>query len=266
MGLVLFLVCLFASGIGSICGIGGGVIIKPVIDMQGIMSVNEASFLSGLTVMSMAMVNIIMRRKTKLLDMRIGSLLALGSIAGGVCGNYLFTLVRSGSGADSLLGMVQAIALGLITVATLLYTVRFRRCLPSYRIHKPAAVTSIGALLGICSAFLGIGGGPINIAVLNLAFSMDTKKAAATSLYIIAFSQLSNLASSAIKGTIPQFVPVQLLLMVSAGILGGVIGGAISKKISSETTNKLLAVFLTLVIIICIYNAWRFGGDIICRR
>ena len=76
MGLVLFLVCLLASGIGSICGIGGGVIIKPVIDMQGIMSVNEASFLSGLTVMAMAMVNIIMRRKTRLLDMRIGSLCA----------------------------------------------------------------------------------------------------------------------------------------------------------------------------------------------
>ena len=205
MGLVLFLVCLLASGIGSICGIGGGVIIKPVIDMQGIMSVNEASFLSGLTVMAMAMVNIIMRRKTRLLDMRIGSLLALGSVAGGV-------------------------------------------------------------LLGVCSAFLGIGGGPINIAVLTLAFSMDTKKAAATSLYIIAFSQLSNLASSVLKGTVPQFVPMELVLMVSAGILGGLVGSEISKKISTETTNKLLAVFLVVVIIMCVYNAYRFGGEVICRR
>lgn len=65
--------------------------------------------------MSMAIVNIIMRRKMKLLDMRIGSLLAIGSVVGGVCGNYLFTLVRGESGADALLGMVQAIALGLIT-------------------------------------------------------------------------------------------------------------------------------------------------------
>lgn len=98
MGLVLFLVCLLASGIGSICGIGGGVIIKPVIDMQGIMSVNEASFLSGLTVMAMAMVNIIMRRKTRLLDMRIGSLLALGSVAGGHISihNRFFTAVKPG--------------------------------------------------------------------------------------------------------------------------------------------------------------------------
>ena len=163
MGLVLFLVCLLASGIGSICGIGGGVIIKPVIDMQGIMSVNEASFLSGLTVMAMAMVNIIMRRKTKLLDMRIGSLLALGSVAGGVLGNDLLTFVRGGAGADALLGLVQAIALGLITAVTLLYTVRLKERLPTYHIHRLAAVVVIGVLLGVCSAFLGIGGGPINI-------------------------------------------------------------------------------------------------------
>ena len=40
----------------------------------------------------------------------------------------------------------------------------------------------------------------------------------------------------------------------------------ISKKISTETTNKLLAVFLVVVIIMCVYNAYRFGGEVICRR
>ena len=158
------------------------------------------------------------------------------------------------------------VALGLITAVTLLYTVRLKERLPTYHIHRLAAVVVIGVLLGVCSAFLGIGGGPINIAVLTLAFSMDTKKAAATSLYIIAFSQLSNLASSVLKGTVPQFVPMELVLMVSAGILGGLVGSEISKKISTETTNKLLAVFLVVVIIMCVYNAYRFGGEVICRR
>lgn len=158
------------------------------------------------------------------------------------------------------------VALGLITAVTLLYTVRLKERLPAYHIHRLAAVVVIGVLLGVCSAFLGIGGGPINIAVLTLAFSMDTKKAAATSLYIIAFSQLSNLASSVLKGTVPQFVPMELVLMVSAGILGGLVGSEISKKISTETTNKLLAVFLVVVIIMCVYNAYRFGGEVICRR
>ena len=37
--LLIFLICFSASVIGAICGIGGGVIIKPVLDAFGIMDV-----------------------------------------------------------------------------------------------------------------------------------------------------------------------------------------------------------------------------------
>ena len=52
--LIIITICLLASVIGSICGIGGGVIVKPVLDSMGIMSVETVSFLSGLMVMSMS--------------------------------------------------------------------------------------------------------------------------------------------------------------------------------------------------------------------
>ena len=49
MLLVIFcLICFFASIIGAICGIGGSVIIKPVLDAFGIMDVATISFLSRL--------------------------------------------------------------------------------------------------------------------------------------------------------------------------------------------------------------------------
>ena len=51
--ILVFLICFFASIVGAICGIGGGVIIKPVLDAFGIMSVSAISFLSGCTVLSM---------------------------------------------------------------------------------------------------------------------------------------------------------------------------------------------------------------------
>ena len=51
----LFLaVSLLASVAGAICGIGGGVIIKPVLDLFGLASVSTISFLSGCTVLSMS--------------------------------------------------------------------------------------------------------------------------------------------------------------------------------------------------------------------
>lgn len=50
--ILFFCVSFFASIAGAICGIGGGVIIKPVLDMLGLASVATISFLSGCTVLS----------------------------------------------------------------------------------------------------------------------------------------------------------------------------------------------------------------------
>ena len=48
MSVVFYLAVSFLASIaGAICGIGGGVIIKPVLDLFGLDSVSTISFLSG---------------------------------------------------------------------------------------------------------------------------------------------------------------------------------------------------------------------------
>ena len=86
MGFIIFAVCLCASTIGGICGIGGGVIIKPVLDALGLMSVSAISFLSGISAMMMAAISVFRQRKLHLVEVRTGSLLAVGSIVGGIAG------------------------------------------------------------------------------------------------------------------------------------------------------------------------------------
>lgn len=50
-----FLIISFmASVLGAICGIGGGVLMKPILDSLGLMEVSTVSFLSGCTVLSMS--------------------------------------------------------------------------------------------------------------------------------------------------------------------------------------------------------------------
>lgn len=63
---IIFLLCLGASVLGSICGIGGGVILKPALDLLGVMSVSTISFLSGLTVMAMSAISAVRQRKSRL--------------------------------------------------------------------------------------------------------------------------------------------------------------------------------------------------------
>ena len=58
MVLVFLLISILSSVAGSICGIGGGVIMKPILDAAGIMSVSGISFLSGCTVLAMSVVSV----------------------------------------------------------------------------------------------------------------------------------------------------------------------------------------------------------------
>ena len=139
MELYIFFVCLCASCAGGICGIGGGVVIKPVLDTFGVISVSEISFLSGCTVLAMSSISVIRQRKQHQIDLRIGGFLGAGAALGGVLGNGLFHLVKAVAGNDSLVGMAQAIALGIITGITLLYSAFLRKRIRSYSVASTAA-------------------------------------------------------------------------------------------------------------------------------
>ena len=259
MGFIIFAVCLCASTIGGICGIGGGVIIKPMLDALGLMSVSAISFLSGISAMMMAAISVFRQRKLHLVEVRTGSLLAVGSIVGGIAGYSLFQAIRAAAQQDALVGMVQAILLGLVTLLTLVYSAFLRSRLRSYEVKAPAACIAIGCLMGLLSSFLGIGGGPINLAILYFAFSMTTKKAAANSLYIILCSQLANLVTYLVRGTVPAFPWHYLLIMAAAGFLGGMLGTRINRRISEKTTERLFSGLLSVIVLICVYNALRFA-------
>ena len=120
------------------------------------------------------------------------------------------------------------------------------------------ACAAIGVFLGLISSFLGIGGGPINLVVLFFFFSMGMKAAAENSLYIIFFSQIASLISSITTGSVPSFHIAILIVMVSGGILGGISGRALNKRIDDEKVAKLFVALMIGMIIINIYNIYKF--------
>lgn len=257
--LMFFAICFLASVAGAICGIGGGVIIKPVLDAFGILDVNVISFLSGCTVLSMTTYSVVKSRMSResYVETAVGIPLALGAAAGGLAGKQLFSWVLSISPDKDQAGAVQACCLLIVTVGTLIYTLRKER-IRTCRVQNSAACTLIGIFLGILSSFLGIGGGPVNLVVLFYFFSMPTKAAAENSLYIIFFSQLASLASSIVTGSVPKFQTGVLLLMVSGGIAGGICGRACSKRMEEKTVSRLFIGLMVLMILINLYNMIQF--------
>lgn len=256
---IFFLICFCSSIVGAICGIGGGVIIKPVLDAFGVLDVAAISFLSGCTVLSMTTYSVI---KSKLsgqsnIEQKTGLPLALGAAAGGLAGKWLFSFISGLSPDKNKVGAIQAACLLLVTVGTLLYTL-YKERIKTYHVTNAVLCMLIGVFLGILSSFLGIGGGPINLVVLFFFFSMTTKAAAENSLYIIFFSQIASLLSSLVTKSVPAVQPAMLLFMVIGGIAGGICGRGLNKKIEEKTVDKLFIGLMLLIILINIYNIYQF--------
>ena len=118
----------------------------------------------------------------------------------------------------------------------------------------------IGLCLGVVSSFLGIGGGPINLVVLYYFFSMQTKVAAANSLYIILFSQAASVISTFVTG-IPAFELSKLLTMMAGGVFGGIVGRKLSRKMDNKAVDKLFIVMMVFIIGISFYNAYVYASS-----
>lgn len=249
----LFLVSFLACVVGAICGIGGGVILKPVLDAAGTMDLASIQFLSGCTVLSMTAYSVARSRLAggSRLAPRVSVPLALGGAVGGVLGRLLFEVLRAGSANPDRVGAAQAACLLLLTAGTLLYTLEKSK-IPTYRMEKRGVCLLVGFLLGLLSAFLGIGGGPINLVVLFYFFSMDTKTAAENSLYIILFSQIASLLYSLAAGNIPPVSPSALARMVAGGVCGGVCGRRVNRRISERAVDRL---FIALMVLMLALNA-----------
>lgn len=258
--IICFIIAVFASFAGAVCGIGGGVIIKPVLDLISVTSVAAASFLSSSTVLSMSAYSLIREAKNKSasLDLATSTPLAVGAAVGGVLGSLLFKLLKSSFENPDTVGAAQAIVLMVIITAVAVTYTFFKEKIPTLKITGKPLCLIIGLCLGLISSFLGIGGGPINLVVLYFFFGMDAKRASLNSIYIILFSQSANIITTLISGA-PAFEWYLLVLMIAGGITGGIIGRALNKKLSARAVDRLFTGFLWLIIAICAYNAVKYA-------
>lgn len=253
--IIYFLICLAATTAGGISGVGGGVIIKPVLDAVSGMGVATVSFLSGCTVLAMTATSMIRSRGGPVkVEPRRGTLLAVGAAVGGILGKELFELVRAAGGVT--VDIAQQIMMILLTVGVFIYTLK-RDGIKTKDVQNAAACVCIGLVLGLLSAFLGIGGGPINLAVLYYFFSMDSKTAALNSLYVILFSQAASFINTLVRGTVPEFDWFVLIAMCIGGVLGGILGRSISAKLTNKGVDRLFLVIMAVITVISCYNLAR---------
>ena len=232
----LILLGLAAGILGSMLGLGGGIVMVPVLTFLGVSPATAASN-SLFAALSNAVASTISYSKQKRIVISLGLKLGLLSIPGTILGAIISTDVTPS---------IFKILFGLILIASAAY-IFLRKKLESKEksLSYQMMVFVIGAsfFAGIISAFFGIGGGIIFVPLMVVGMGMMMKNAAPTSQLILLFSSLSGVIVHSVLGH-PDFTQAGLLA------IGSFIGGLVGARLSIDIKERYLQILISIVILI----------------
>lgn len=259
----LLLVLGFVAGtIGSIVGLGGGIIIVPVLlylakfltpfhMIDPSIAVGTSLFLIVIT----SLASTLSFHKQNRIDFISGWLFFLGCGPGSMVGAYLSNDLKS----NSFLVGFGVFMLCISFILTVKDRIRWKKqnwsVMRTYTDGKGQTwtygynrwlVLVASFLIGIFSGLLGIGGGALMVPLMLIAFGFPAHVATATSMFAIF---LSSILGSSIQVIQQNIHWLAVLFLAPGSWLGGKAGAWISTKLSSK---HLLMVFrLLLVAIAC---------------
>ncbi len=104
-------------------------------------------------------------------------------------------------------------------------------------------IALFGFCAGLASGLLGVGGGIIQVPVLNLIFGIPIHVAIATSLFIIIFTSSFGMTTHLLLGNV--LISVGIFLAIGT-VIGGQIGARTAQKIDREKLRKIFAIVMAL--------------------
>lgn len=226
----------FVAGVvGSIIGLGGGIIVVPALTFLGI-SPTVASSSSLFAAFSNSVASTTSYSKQKRIDYKIGLKLGLMSVPGTILGAFVSAEVTPA---------IFKILFGLVLIASCFYLF-IKRNLESKQsnISKQmlAASAAISFFAGILSSFFGIGGGIIFVPLMIIGLGLLVKNATATSQLILLFSSSSGMISHLLLG----HADFNYALLLSIGAFGG---GLVGARLSVDLKENSIRLLICAVII-----------------
>ena len=274
MSVNVFLLFGMGGGIGflsGLFGVGGGFLMTPLLIFIGIPpAVAVGTEANQIVAASVSGVLAHWRRGN--VDFKMGLVLLLGGFAGSTLGVMLFSFLRGLGQIDLVISLSYVIFLGTIG-ALMLYesakTMRRRKTSPGQRrkLHQHTWVHglplkmrfrrsklyisallpfTVGFLVGVLAAIMGVGGGFVMVPAMIYLLGMPTNVVIGTSLFQIIFvtANVTFLQSYA-----NQTVDVVLALMLLIGaVIGAQFGARAGAKLQGEELRGLLAL---MVLAIC---------------
>lgn len=226
----------FVAGVlGSMIGLGGGIIVVPVLTFFGFSPTLAASS-SLFAAFSNAVASTLSYSRQKRIEYSIGLKLGLLTIPGTILGAYI-----SADITPSLFKILFA----LILVASSVY-IFINRKIESKQANqsKQIMVFAVGAsfFAGTISSLFGIGGGIIFVPLMVIGMGLSMKYAAPTSQLILLFASAAGLITHSLLGHSDYYLAAFL-------VVGAFAGGLVGARLSLEVREIKLKILISVVMI-----------------
>jgi uncharacterized protein len=252
-----------AGTLGGMLGLGGGVFLVPVL-VQGLgVPMPQAVAVSLTTVIATSNVLSASPSARAVINLRLGFLLELLTVAGGLLGSITALLVTQRT-------LMITFSVVMATMSALTFLRRdHRNNLPAfiepgrwggrfeddagqlvtYRVKRLPLALATSFVAGNLSTLLGIGGGVVKVPVLNAWCGIPMRVAAVTSAFMIGVTATSGALVYLGRGLL---LPTLAAAAVIGVRIGSTLGLRFGRRWPARRLKILLAVVLALVSIVMI--------------
>jgi len=271
---LLLLVGVLAGFLGSLAGLGGGVVLIPVLVVGFQVPLVDAIGASAVSVLATSTTAGAVFVHDRLTDLRIGNFLQIATVPGALIGATATVYL-----ARTSLVPVLLIILGIVLISPLLgglalsqeehapdspgdaisqrlrlqgsYYGRVRRRVISYRAQNSVGALEVMFGAGLVAGLFGIGSGVLNVLALDRALRLPIKVASATSNFMIGVTATATVGILFAGGLVLPVLAAPVAIGTTAGAYAG-------SRLLPELTNRLIRVlFFAILIVLAIETIAR---------
>jgi uncharacterized protein len=230
-------ICGLVAGLfGALVGLGGGVIIIPILTLIFDVPIKSAVAISLISVCATSIGGAARYLAAGKSDFRLGLFMETTTVAGAICGGMVALLVN-----QSLIAIMFSLLLFYTSITMILKKENKGNSEIDYRHSDPVGTVKYVVLVlsfvgGIISSFLGVGGGVIKVPIMNLILKIPIKISAATSTYMIGITTAAGSLVYLIKGMVDYQMAAPLIL---GTYLGSSVGAKLSARINSTVIKYI---------------------------
>lgn len=260
---------LLAATLGSLVGLGGGIVIVPALIYLGPYFVGQEISVSTAVGTSLAVLiftafsSTWAFHKQRKVDFRSGWLYFLTCGPGAMLGSYMtqFVDAKSFQLAFGIFMLVMAILLIIkdrLKPLSLKWPIQRTYTDAEGLVHSygygvlPAL--AIGLLVGIISGLFGIGGGSLFVPAMMILFRYPPHVATATSMFVIFLSSIMGTVTHLSLGEVDGWM---VLGLAPSALVGGWLGAKIANALSSKKLMWVLRITFFVVAIRMISEVWK---------